>query len=163
MPSRVTENSDPRKTFSGNRVNCERHCDSRHLRSGSPVAARKRPEYTASGDLILRRISTNGCTLDRRSLPTRLMPAWPVSRSHNVYIEPGSYEIYKQTNEFLEGTILFKELQLTLPGQNTDGSRTEPSGWGYFPGTVQWRRCDRQGFQALCRYQWVGVLQFQSS
>src|SRR5262249_24836548 len=33
-----------------------------------------------------------------------------------------------------EGTILFKELQLTLPGQNPDGSRTEPSGRGYFPG-----------------------------
>jgi len=53
---------------------------------------------------------------------------------HNVYIEPGSYEIYKRTNEFPEGTILFKELQLTLPGQNPDGSRTEPSGRGYFPG-----------------------------
>jgi Cytochrome P460 len=53
---------------------------------------------------------------------------------HNVYIEPGSYEIYKQTNQFPEGTILFKELQLTLPGQNSDGSRAEPSGRGYFPG-----------------------------
>ena len=29
---------------------------------------------------------------------------------------------------------MFKELQLTLPGQNPDGSRTEPSGRGYFPG-----------------------------
>src|SRR5215471_5961652 len=53
---------------------------------------------------------------------------------HNVYIEPGSYEIYQKTNEFPEGTIFFKELQLTLPGQNPDGSRTEPSGRGYFPG-----------------------------
>ena len=53
---------------------------------------------------------------------------------HNVYIEPGSYEIYKKTNVFPEGTIFFKELQLTLPGQNPDGSRTEPSGRGYFPG-----------------------------
>ena len=33
---------------------------------------------------------------------------------HNVYIEPGSYEIFKQTHEFPEGTIFFKELQLTL-------------------------------------------------
>ena len=53
---------------------------------------------------------------------------------HNVYIEPGSYEIFKQTREFPEGTILFKELQLTLPAENPDGSRTEPSGRGYFPG-----------------------------
>jgi hypothetical protein len=55
---------------------------------------------------------------------------------HNVYIEPGSYEIYKKTNAFPEGTIMFKELQLTLPGQNPDGSRTEPSGRGYFPGAL---------------------------
>ena len=53
---------------------------------------------------------------------------------HNVYIEPGSFEIYQQTNQFPEGTIMFKELQLTRPGENPDGSRTEPSGRGYFPG-----------------------------
>ena len=29
---------------------------------------------------------------------------------------------------------MFKELQLTLPRQNDDGSRVEPSGRGYFPG-----------------------------
>jgi hypothetical protein len=29
---------------------------------------------------------------------------------------------------------MFKELQLTLSGENPDGSRTEPSGRGYFPG-----------------------------
>ncbi len=54
---------------------------------------------------------------------------------HNVYIEPGSYAIYKKTNVFSEGTIMFKELQLTKkPEENPDGSRTEPSGRGYFPG-----------------------------
>jgi hypothetical protein len=31
-------------------------------------------------------------------------------------------------------TIFFKELQLTLPGKNPDGSRTELAGRGYFPG-----------------------------
>jgi hypothetical protein len=35
---------------------------------------------------------------------------------------------------FPEGTIFLKELQLTLPKENADGSRTEPSGRGYFPG-----------------------------
>jgi hypothetical protein len=34
----------------------------------------------------------------------------------NVYIEPYAYEAYK-TGVFPDGTI-FKELQLTLPGQN---------------------------------------------
>jgi hypothetical protein len=54
---------------------------------------------------------------------------------HNVYIEPGSYAIYKKTGVFPDGTIFFKELQLTLgPAENPDGSRTEPSGRGYLPG-----------------------------
>jgi hypothetical protein len=53
---------------------------------------------------------------------------------HNVYIEPGAYEIYRATNVFPEGTIMFKELQLVLSPENPDGSRTEPSGRGYFPG-----------------------------
>jgi len=56
---------------------------------------------------------------------------------HNVYIEPCSYEMYKKTSVFPEGTIFFKELQLTLqPPESPDGSRTEPSGRGYFPGAL---------------------------
>lgn len=54
---------------------------------------------------------------------------------HNVYIHPWAYEAYKKTGRFPEGTIMFKELQLTLPpSQYPDGSRTEPSGRGFFPG-----------------------------
>ena len=54
---------------------------------------------------------------------------------HNVYIQPWAYEEYKKTNEFPDGTIMFKELQLTLgPADHPDGSQTEPSGRGYFPG-----------------------------
>jgi cytochrome P460 len=54
---------------------------------------------------------------------------------HNVYIQPWAYEEYKKTNEFPEGTIMFKELQLTLPPPGfKDGSRNEPSGRGYFAG-----------------------------
>ena len=59
---------------------------------------------------------------------------------HNVYIEPCSYEVYKKTNVFPEGTIFFKELQLVLPGEFPDGSRDEPSGRGYFPGN--WNGAD---------------------
>ena len=33
---------------------------------------------------------------------------------HNVYIEPGSYELYRKTGVFPDGTMFFKELQLTL-------------------------------------------------
>ncbi|RUO97655.1 cytochrome P460 family protein [Hyphomicrobium sp.] len=93
------------------------------------------PEYTADGDLILPKnfrewvfvgspITPNGLNGGHANFP----------EYHNVYIEPGSYEIYKKTKVFPEGTILFKELQLSLPAENPDGSRTEPSGRGYFPG-----------------------------
>jgi hypothetical protein len=52
---------------------------------------------------------------------------------HNVYIHPVAYQAYKKIGEFPEGTILLKELQLTLPGTNDDGSRIEASGRGFFP------------------------------
>jgi len=64
----------------------------------------------------------------------RGMPNFP--EFQNVYVEPGSYEIYKKTNVFPEGTILFGQLLLTLAAENPDGSRAEPSGRGYFPGPV---------------------------
>ncbi|MBX9882878.1 MAG: cytochrome P460 family protein [Sphingomonas sp.] len=55
---------------------------------------------------------------------------------HNVYIEPSAYRIYRKTGVFPDGTIMFKELQRTLPKQNADGSRSEPSGRGFFPGAL---------------------------
>lgn len=103
------------------------------------MQARKRylPEYTMSGELILPKnfnewifvgspLTPNGLNGGKANFP----------EYHNVYIEPGSYEIYKKTGEFPEGTIFFKELQLTIPGDNPDGSRTEASGRGYFPGKL---------------------------
>jgi hypothetical protein len=45
------------------------------------------------------------------------------------------FRSHDATNVFPEGTIMFKELQLTKkPEENSDGSRAEPSGRGYFPG-----------------------------
>ncbi len=52
---------------------------------------------------------------------------------HNVYIQREAYDIYRNTGIFPEGTILLKELQLTIAGTNDDGSRVEASGRGYFP------------------------------
>ena len=104
------------------------------------------PEYTASGDLVLPKnfnewvyvgspltpIALNGGKACPEPKSDSDDPCTGFPEYHNVYIEPGSYEIYKQTNEFPEGTIVFKELQLTLPAQNPDGSRTEASGRGFF-------------------------------
>jgi Cytochrome P460 len=103
--------------------------------SAETTRSRYLPEYTASGDLVLPKNFHEWVYVGSPLTPNALnggKAGFP--EYHNVYIEPGSYEIYKKTYAFPEGTILFKELQLTLPGQNPDGSRTEPSGRGYFPG-----------------------------
>jgi len=100
------------------------------------------PEYDASGDLILPKGFHEWVYVGSPLTPNALnngKAGFP--EFHNVYIEPGSYQIYKRTNVFPEGTIFFKELQLTLPpAENADGSRTEPSGRGYFPGA--WNGAD---------------------
>lgn len=95
------------------------------------------PQYTASGDLILPKGYREWIYVGSPLTPNALNgghAAFP--EYHNVYIEPRSYAIYKKTGVFPEGTMFYKELQLTLPGQNPDGSRTEPSGRGFFPGAL---------------------------
>jgi hypothetical protein len=104
--------------------------------SSAQTQARSRylPEYDASGDLLLPKNFHEWVYVGSPLTPNALNggeAGFP--EYHNVYIEPGSYEIFRQTHQFPEGTIMFKELQLTQPGQNPDGSRTEPSGRGYFP------------------------------
>lgn len=53
---------------------------------------------------------------------------------HNVYVQPQAFRAYRDTGVFPEGTIMLKELQLTQAGEEEDGSRSEVSGRGYFPG-----------------------------
>ncbi len=92
------------------------------------------PEYTASGDLILPKNFHEWVFMGAPLTPNKAgFPEY-----HNVYNEPGSYKIFKKTGEFPEGTIMLKELQHTLSGENPDGSRTEPSGRGY-PWSLQRR------------------------
>lgn len=94
-------------------------------------------KYTDSGDLILPENFNEWVFVGAPLTPNALNGGQAnFPEFHNVYIEPCSYEIYKKTNVFPEGTIFFKELQLVLPGENPDGSRTEPSGRGYFPGKL---------------------------
>ena len=93
------------------------------------------PEYTASGDLILPKNFHEWVYVGSPLTPNALNNGKAnFPEYHNVYIEPCSYEQYKKTNTFPDGTIFFKELQLTVPGTFPDGSQTEPSGRGYFPG-----------------------------
>ena len=105
--------------------------------SSAQTGSRYLPEYTADGDLILPKNFHEWVYVGSPLTPNALnngKAGFP--EFHNVYIEPGSYAIYKTTNAFPEQTIFFKELQLLLPAQNPDGSRTEPSGRGYFPGPL---------------------------
>jgi hypothetical protein len=95
------------------------------------------PEYTAAGDLMLPKNFEKWVYVGSPLTPNALnggMANFP--EYHNVYMQPWAYEEYQKTNVFPEGTIMFKELQLTLPAQFPDGSRTEPSGRGYFPGKL---------------------------
>lgn len=101
----------------------------------APAVSRYLPEYTQSGELLLPKnwrswifvgspLTPDGLNDSKENFP----------EFHNVYIEPGSFDIYTKTGVFPEGTMFFKELQRTLkPGHFPDGSRHEPSGRGYFP------------------------------
>ncbi|MBS7555947.1 cytochrome P460 family protein [Ancylobacter dichloromethanicus] len=99
--------------------------------------AQYKPEYTASGELILPENFEKWVFVGSPLTPNALNDgAANFPEYHNVYMDPDSYEAYQKTNVFPEGTTFFKELQLALPAENPDGSRTEPSGRGYFPGAL---------------------------
>jgi hypothetical protein len=53
---------------------------------------------------------------------------------HHVYIEEKNVAAYLKTGSFPEGTVIVKELTRVLNPTFPDGSRTEPSGRGYFNG-----------------------------
>ena len=53
---------------------------------------------------------------------------------HHVYVEEKNLDVYLKTGSFPEGTVLVKELTRVLNPTFPDGSRTEPSGRGYFNG-----------------------------
>src|SRR5580698_6808337 len=53
---------------------------------------------------------------------------------HNVYVEAKNVDVYLKTGSFPEGTVIVKELTRVLSPTFPDGSRTEPSGRGYFNG-----------------------------
>ncbi|MBN6823750.1 MULTISPECIES: cytochrome P460 family protein [Methylobacterium] len=94
-------------------------------------------EYTSDGELVLPKHFERWIYVGSPLTPNALNNGHAgFPEYHNVYIEPCSYDEYKRTGSFPEGTILFKELQLTLPKEEADGSRVEPSGRGFFPGKL---------------------------
>jgi hypothetical protein len=55
---------------------------------------------------------------------------------HNVYVEQKNVDAYLKTGSFPEGTVFVKELTRLLNPMFPDGSRTEPSGRGFFNGQL---------------------------
>ena len=53
---------------------------------------------------------------------------------HHVYIQAQNVDAYMKTGQFPEGTVIVKELTRLLNPTFPDGSRTEPSGRGFFNG-----------------------------
>jgi Cytochrome P460 len=53
---------------------------------------------------------------------------------HHVYVEARNLDAYLKTGSFPEGTVFVKELTRLLNPTFPDGSRTEPSGRGFFNG-----------------------------
>ena len=53
---------------------------------------------------------------------------------HHVYVEARNVDAYLKTGSFPDGTVFVKELTRVLDPAFPDGSRTEPSGRGYFNG-----------------------------
>jgi Cytochrome P460 len=103
------------------------NCDG-HSRLRSSADQTTPNDNTFASDAILARITASGDLILPKNFHEWVFVGAPLTPNalnggkagfpeyHNVYIEPGSYEIFKKTGEFPEGTIMFKELQLTLGG-----------------------------------------------
>src|ERR1700753_1162002 len=103
----------------------------------APTVKRYLPEYNEKGELLLPKNFEKWVFVGAPLTPNALNGGQAnFPEFHMVYIEPGAYDIYQKTGEFPEGTIFLKELQLLLPAENPDGSRTEPSGRGFFSGKL---------------------------
>src|SRR5262249_20457786 len=84
----------------------------------TPTRARYLPEYTASGDLVLPKNFHEWVYVGSPLTPNALnngKAGFP--EYHNVYIEPGSYEIYKKTNEFPKEPFFLRSCNLRCQGR----------------------------------------------
>jgi len=109
--------------------------------SSAPAAAQEpvyTPQFTADGQLILppkevwRKWPYIGTPLTPNALNGGKAP---FPEFHSVYIDPVSWEHWRRTGEFRDGTVLAKELVSVLSKDaHPDGSTDQVSGRGYFMG-----------------------------
>ena len=108
-----------------------------HQLASADTSAAWGPKWTAGGELLLPEAYHEWIYLGSPLTPNALNGGnAPFPEYHNVYVQPEAYRAYRQTGEFPEGTILLKELQLTRPATNDDGSSVEVSGRGFFPAAL---------------------------
>jgi hypothetical protein len=94
-----------------------------------------KPKFTADGALELPKNFREWVFIGAPLTPNALNGGKaPFPEYHNVYIHKSVLAQYQKTGVFPEGTILFKELQLTQPSTDADGAKVEASGRGFFPG-----------------------------
>lgn len=94
----------------------------------SPVAPIPLAEFTQKGELVRPSDYRTWVFMGAPLTPNDMnggSAAFP--EFHNVYIDPGSYEHYKWTGKFREGTVIVKELVSV-------GTKQAASGKGYFEG-----------------------------
>jgi hypothetical protein len=106
---------------------------------GGPARAQSSPNWgptwTDGGELALPKDFHEWVFLGSPLTPHALNGGnAPFPEYHNVYVQREAFAEYRRSGEWPEGTIMLKELQLTTPGTNPDGSSVEVSGRGYFPG-----------------------------
>ena len=93
------------------------------------------PTWTAQGELVLPTDYHEWVFLGSPLTPNALNGGQAnFPEYHNVYVHPEALKVYRRTGAWPEGTVMLKELQLTRPSKQPDGSSTEVSGRGYFPG-----------------------------
>jgi hypothetical protein len=109
--------------------------------SASPLAAKDQdytPQFTQDGQLVL---PAGGIWREWPYIGTPLTPnalnngEAPFPEFHSVYIDPVSWEHWRRTGEFRDGTVLAKELATVRDANaHPDGSTDQVSGRGYFMG-----------------------------
>jgi hypothetical protein len=103
----------------------------------TPVVAQGRSEavFTSDGKLQLptgyRKWIFVGAPLTPNALNNG-MAMFP--EYHHVYVQAQDVDAYLKSGAFPEGTVIVKELTRLLDPTFPDGSRTEPSGRGFFNG-----------------------------
>lgn len=92
------------------------------------------PQWAADGSLVLPKDFREWVFLGAPTTPNGLNDgAANFPEFHNVYTQPAAFKAYRETGKWPEGTMMVKELQLSVKGDRPDGSKGEASGRGYFP------------------------------